>query len=65
MITVNDKDMQWEEGITIRDVLQRRRFSFPMVVVRVNGQVVRRKQFDTFQVKDGDEVKVLHLMGGG
>ncbi len=65
MIVVNEQEMAWEAGMTVQDVLDRRKFSFPLVIVRVNGELVRRADFDTHTVEDGDRVQVLHLMSGG
>jgi len=33
--------------------------------VKVNGELVRRRDFDSTTVKDGDDVMVLHLITGG
>lgn len=65
MITVNGQEMEWAAGMTVRDALERRKFSFPLVIVRVNGELVPRAEFDVHPVPDGAEVQVLHLMGGG
>jgi len=40
-------------------------FTYPLVVVSVNGQIVPREAYPTFPVADEDEVKVLHLVAGG
>ena len=38
MIHVNAEEMEWEAGITIQDVLDRRKYTFPLIVVKVNGE---------------------------
>jgi len=66
MIRVNDKfDVEWREGMTVEAVLKACNFTFPLVVVSVNGQVVPRDAYRTFRVEDNAEVKVLHLVAGG
>jgi len=65
MITVNGQEMEWAAGMTVRDVLERRKFSFPLVIVRINGELVPRTEFDVHPVPDEAEVQVLHLMSGG
>jgi len=41
------------------------KFTFPMIFVRVNGEVIRKDQYDSFVIRDGDRVDAIHLMGGG
>lgn len=65
MITVNGKTTDLEGGITVTELLGRMGFVWPMLVVRVNGQLVKRDRFDDTTVSDGDTVDVIHMMSGG
>lgn len=65
MILVNHEEMNWEKGMTVQDVLDRRRYTFPMIVVKVNDEVVRKEAFASYQVPDGADVRVIHLISGG
>ena len=65
MITVNNEPMEHTEGMTVTDVLQRRRYIFRMLVVQVNGQLVRRDAYATTEVPDGADVQVIHMISGG
>ena len=66
MIRVNDKlDVEWQEGMNVALVLEACRFTSPKIAVFVDGELVRRDLYETYPVKDGAEVKVLHLIGGG
>ena len=65
MITVNNEPMEHTEGMTVTDVLQRRRYIFRMLVVQVNGQLVRRDAYATTEVPDGADVQVIHMICGG
>jgi thiamine biosynthesis protein ThiS len=51
--------------MTVADILQRRRYIFRMLVVQVNGQLVRRDAYATTQVPDGANVQVIHMISGG
>lgn len=63
---VNNRDeMDWEEGLTISALLQRFRYTFPAIVVTVNGEVVPDEEFSTRTVPDGADVRVIHLIAGG
>ncbi len=66
MIRVNGQyDVEWRPGMTVQDVLDALKFSFRMIVVKVNGQVVLRKDFATTEVPDGAEMQAIHLISGG
>lgn len=65
MIQVNGDPLDWHDGMTVRDVLTAKRFTFPMLVITVNERVVERRAYDTTPVPDGANVKVVHLMSGG
>jgi sulfur carrier protein len=65
MIHVNKEQMPWEPGMTVRDILDRRNYSFPLLVVKVNGEVVSRQAYDVYPIEDEADVSVIHLMCGG
>lgn len=65
MITVNGSPHPWREGMTVSDVLEERRFTFPLLVVRIDGRLVPRGSYAEAQVPDGSDVDVMHLMSGG
>lgn len=51
--------------MTVDSVLKILKFTFPMIVVSVNGKVVPRNEYRTTTIEDNDEVKVIHLVAGG
>ncbi len=66
MIRVNDKwDMPWEQGTTIKDLLEACGFSHHHLVVSVNGKLVPPGEYESYPVADGDQVRVVHVIGGG
>ncbi len=65
MITVNGHRIDWHEGMTIREILQVMKYSFRLLVIKVNGQLVKREAYDSTTVPDEAEVHVIHLMSGG
>lgn len=65
MIQVNDKEMAWEEGLTVQDVLDRRKYTFPQIIVKVNDDLVRREAYASYRIPDGADVRVIHLISGG
>ena len=66
MILVNDREeIPWQEGMTVTKLLEACHYTSPKIAVFVDGELVHRDLYETYPVKDGAEVKVLHLIGGG
>ena len=65
-IILNNRNESFDaDQLTINELLAVKNFTFKMLVVKVNGELVRRRDFDSAIVKDGDDVMVLHLITGG
>jgi thiamine biosynthesis protein ThiS len=66
VIRVNDQDqIEWQEGMTVRRLLEVCHFTSPQIAVFVDDEFVHRQLYDVRPVEDGAEVRVLHLIGGG
>jgi thiamine biosynthesis protein ThiS len=66
MILVNAKfEVEWEEGMTVSRLLRRLKFSFPLIIVVVDGVLVPRENYATRQIPDGAQVDVIHMTAGG
>lgn len=50
---------------TIRDLLELKNFSFKLLVVKINGRLIPKTDYDVAIIHDGDDVMILHLMSGG
>ena len=64
-IKVNDKQIDWVVNETITDLLKRMRYTFPLVVVKINDKVVPRKDFSKVKIPDNSKVAVIHMISGG
>jgi len=64
-ISVNNEEMDWEENLTIDDILKKKKYSFKMLVVKVNGKLVNKGEYKTFVVPPDADVKIIHLISGG
>jgi len=65
MLLVNDVPLQYEPGMTVRDILKKKNYVFRMLAVWVNGEFVPRGTYDKAVVPDGADVKVMHSIAGG
>jgi thiamine biosynthesis protein ThiS len=54
-----------ESSLTIAELLVLKKFSFKSIVIKINGQLVRRENRETARFKVGEKVEVIHLISGG
>lgn len=64
-IEVNGRKVEWVENETVKDLLKRMRYTFPLVVVKINDKVVPRKDFSDTIVPDNSKIAVIHMISGG
>ncbi len=66
-LVVNNRDTELSDfsQLTVRELLKEMRYTFPMLVVKVNGKLVKKDRYDETIIKDGDNVAAIHLVGGG
>jgi len=64
-IEVNGRKIEWVENETIKQLLRRMRYTFPLVVVKINQKVVLRKDFSDTIVPDKSLIDVIHMISGG
>ncbi len=66
IITVNGEKMSLErETMTVREVLTVKNWSFPLIIVKINGELVHRGAWDEASLRDGDVMEAIHLVSGG
>lgn len=65
MIKVNNRDFAWEEGLTIKQLLEKKAYTFPKIIVKLNNVLVPDDEYESTVIHDEDDVKVIHLLAGG
>jgi len=65
-LTVNGKNADARNALTVTELLIDQNVKMPdMVSVELNGQIVKRSDFQDTVLADGDKVEFLYFMGGG
>lgn len=65
MVTVNNIEVEWEENLTVEKLLQKMNYTFSMIVVKVNGEIVPKNDWPEYRVPDNAIVQAHHLIAGG
>ncbi len=64
MITVNNRPMEYLEGMTIQTILDKLKYTYPVLTIRINGVLLEENARNT-AVSDGDKVEIIHPVLGG
>jgi|WetSurMetagenome_2_1015567.scaffolds.fasta_scaffold274984_2 sulfur carrier protein ThiS len=65
MITARGKKMDWHEGLTVQEVLEKLGYALPMAIVNLDGRRVERKDWTATVVPDGATLDAYVMAAGG
>jgi thiamine biosynthesis protein ThiS len=65
-ITLNNIPEQFEpDTMTVSELLSIKNFTFKMLIIKINGVLIKKTDYDMATIRNGDDVQVLHLISGG
>jgi len=64
-VLVNDRKIAWEENMTVSRVLEVMNYTFRLLVVKVDGILIKRKDYPDTPIPKNAVVKVIHMVAGG
>lgn len=65
-ITLNNEPLTLDgESVTVEKLLELKRYTFRLRIVKVNGRLIDRDRYAQEVIRDGDTVQVIYLMSGG
>jgi sulfur carrier protein len=64
-VQINGKEVQLPVQITVSDYLASRDLKERLVVVELNGTILNRSEFPSTVISAGDQIEIVHFVGGG
>lgn len=64
-IVLNGEPTAVEPGLSVADLLQQLRVEPRRVVVEHNRRILRGEELASVTIEDGDELELVHFVGGG
>lgn len=65
MIKVNGELFECRGGMSVAELLKEKGYKTPFIAVEVNGKIVKKTDYETFILNDGDKVEIVNFVGGG
>ncbi len=64
-LTVNGETLETSKAATITELLNEIRIEPYKVAVEVNLSIIKKADYSTFRLNDGDKVEIVNFVGGG
>lgn len=64
-VILNGEQREIREGATIADVAQELGLGTRRIAVEVNRNIIPRDEYATCRLQTGDQVEIVHFVGGG
>lgn len=64
-VKVNEIEKEFAEGITLLQMIEQLGVADKVMALAVNMEVVKKRDWQTYQPKDGDAIELLNFVGGG
>ncbi|MDF2533353.1 MAG: thiamine biosynthesis protein ThiS, partial [Clostridia bacterium] len=45
MIKLNNRDFEWEEGLTIQGLLIKKNYTYPKLIIKINNVLVSSEEY--------------------
>ncbi|CAG7652299.1 hypothetical protein PAESOLCIP111_06501 [Paenibacillus solanacearum] len=64
-LVVNGETRDVEQVSTVADMLAAFKLQNKILVVELNREIIDRSVYDQTRLSDGDQVEIVHFVGGG
>jgi sulfur carrier protein len=65
IVTINGKEVQLPGQMTVSAYLASRDLKDRLIVVELNGMILNRSEFASVLLSAGDQIEIVHFVGGG
>ena len=64
-VTLNGETREVPDGLTVTGLLAHLELHERLVVVEKNREIIRREDYASVDVAEGDAIELVHFVGGG
>ncbi len=64
-VRLNGKQRRVPAGLTVGTLLDSLQLKRELVVVELNREILERRRYGEAPVSDGDNIEIVHFVGGG
>lgn len=64
-IVLNGKETLIKDDLSIQSLLEEMKIKPQLVACELNLKIVKRGEFPTIKISEGDRIEILQMIGGG
>lgn len=64
-LTLNGEEINLDKQLTIRELIDVYELDISKIAVERNLELVPRSSLDDTVIKEGDDIEIIHFIGGG
>jgi thiamine biosynthesis protein ThiS len=64
-VTINSEPCDIPAGLTVQELLNHLSLNDERIAIERNQEIVRRADWMTTQIEEGDALEIVHFVGGG
>lgn len=65
-INLNNREEIFEgDSISVSNMLIAKKFTYRLRIVKINGRLISKDDYDSTVIHEGDDVQMIYLMSGG
>lgn len=65
MTKINGKECNNYIGSTMADYLKENGYNTTFIAIEVNGRILPKNEYNTYNISDNDIIEVVNFVGGG
>lgn len=65
MITLNGEPLDGMDGKTVSELVAQLGYNPARIAVELDLDIVKKTDYDTAVLKDGNKIEIVHFVGGG
>ncbi|MDP2279086.1 MAG: sulfur carrier protein ThiS [Nitrospirota bacterium] len=64
-LVINGEDLEVSKAETLQELMGELRIKPERVAVEVNLAIIKKSDYDSCRLKDGDRIEIVNFVGGG
>lgn len=64
-VLINGEPRELSEGLNLSDLIRELALAPERIAIELNHEVVRRTEWSAKKIADGDQIEMVHFVGGG
>jgi thiamine biosynthesis protein ThiS len=64
-VIINGEETELTDGVSVQELVERLDLKPARLAVEVNRRIIRKAEWGSTSLSDGDKVEIVHFVGGG